>query len=136
MLDGGGLFVGWGSEGRVTEFAPDGEMVFDATFAPADSYRGYKFEWTGQPTTPPDVVVRPADDDRVEVFVSWNGATEVSQWRVLGGDDPDALTPLAIVAKDGFETAATVDAARQVAVEALDASGDVLARSDPVTVTN
>ena len=136
MLDGGGLFVGWGSEGRVTEFAPDGQMVFDATFAPADSYRGHKFEWTGQPTTPPDVVVRSTDDDRVEVFVSWNGATEVAQWRVVGGDDPDALMPLAIVARDGFETAATVDAAQQVAVEALDASGDVLARSDPVAVTN
>lgn len=135
VLDGGGLFVGWGSEGRVTEFAPDGSVVFDAAFAPADSYRGYRFAWTGQPAAPPDVVARPADDG-VEVVVSWNGATEATQWRVLGGNEADALTPVATVRKDGFETAATVDRAAVVAVEAMDASGKVLARSDPVPVTD
>ena len=47
VFSDGGLFVGWGSEGHVTEFSAAGDVVFDATFAPADSYRGYRFEWEG-----------------------------------------------------------------------------------------
>ncbi len=151
VLPGGGLFVGWGSEGRVTEFSAAGDVVFDATFAPADSYRAYRFEWEGQPTDPPDVVVRPlgdqgddggggeaaggGDGDRqLEVTVSWNGAAEVATWRVLAGDDADDLTPVAEVGKDGFETTTRIERAAVVAVEALDAEGRVLDRSETIAI--
>jgi hypothetical protein len=131
VLDDGSAVIGWGSEGRVTEFDPDGEIVFDAAWAPADSYRVYRQEWAALPTTRPDVVARTGDDgDAVEVHVSWNGATEVAEWRVLGGPGPDDLEPLATVARDGFETTVEVDAVDHVAVEALDASGEVLAASE------
>jgi hypothetical protein len=146
VLDNGGLFVGWGSEGRVTEFSAAGDVVFDATFAPAESYRAYRFEWEGQLTQPPDVVVTPVDegsdagdgsDDeepQLEVAMSWNGATEVARWRVLAGEDADDLAPAAEVRKDGFETTTRIDQAAVVAVEALDARGEVLGRSDTITV--
>jgi hypothetical protein len=151
VLAGGGLLVGWGSEGRVTEFSPSGGVVFDATFAPADSYRAYRFEWEGQPTEPPDVVVTPLDDQasdgtsgegtgggdgdrQLEVAVSWNGATEVATWRVLAGDEADDLTPVAEVRKGGFETTTRIERAALVAVEALDMSGEVLVRSDAVAI--
>jgi outer membrane protein assembly factor BamB len=147
VLPGGGLFVGWGSEGRVSEFSAAGDLVFDATFAPADSYRGYLFEWDAQPTEPPDVVVTRADDqgggedaDRgdegspLDVAVSWNGATEVATWRVLAGDDADDLEPVAEAGKDGFETIIRIERAAVVAVEALDVSGEVLERSETITV--
>ena len=39
------------------------------------------------------------------VWASWNGATEVARWEVLGGDSPDALVPLASAPRRGFETA-------------------------------
>jgi hypothetical protein len=135
VLPGGGLFVGWGSEGHVTEFSAAGDVVFDATFAPADSYRAYRFEWEGQPTDPPDVVVTPVDDQtrQLDVAVSWNGATEVAAWRVLAGDDADELEPVAEVGKDGFETTIRIERAAVVAVEALDAAGEVLDRSDTTT---
>ncbi len=142
MLPGGGLFVGWGSEGRVTEFSAADAVVFDATFAPADSYRAYRFEWEGLPTEPPDVVVAPLDEAagggdgvrRLEVAVSWNGATEVATWRVLAGEDADNLAPVAEVAKDGFETATRIEGAAVVVVEALDSRGEVLDRSETITV--
>jgi hypothetical protein len=147
VLPGGGLFVGWGSEGRVSEFSAAGDLVFDATFAPADSYRGYLFEWDAQPTEPPDVVVTRADDQGggedaggneegspLDVAVSWNGATEVATWRVLAGDDADDLEPVAEAGKDGFETIIRIERAAAVAVEALDASGEVLERSETITV--
>jgi Arylsulfotransferase (ASST) len=149
VLPGGRLFVGWGSEGRVTEFTPAGDLVFDATFAPADSYRAYRYEWEGRPTEPPDVVVTPLDDEAaddsgadgagagrrgLEVAVSWNGATEVATWRVLAGEDADDLTPVAEVGKDGFETRTRIERAPVVAVEALDATGQVLDRSETVAI--
>ena len=151
VLPGGGLFVGWGSEGRVTEFSAAGDVVFDATFAPADSYRAYRFEWEGQPTDPPDVVVTPLGDEgddggggeaagggdgarQLEVAMSWNGATEVATWRVLAGDDADDLTPVAEVGKDGFETTTRIQRAPVVAVEALDATGQVLDRSETIAI--
>jgi Arylsulfotransferase (ASST) len=136
VLPGGGLFVGWGSEGHVTEFSAAGDVVFDATFAPADSYRAYRFEWEGQPTDPPDVVVTPVDDQarQLDVAVSWNGATEVAGWRVLAGDDDDALEPVAEVARDGFETSVRIERAGVVAVEALDSAGEVLDRSQTTTI--
>ncbi|MGH2475361.1 MAG: arylsulfotransferase family protein [Candidatus Limnocylindrales bacterium] len=135
VLPDGGLFVGWGSEGHMTEFSATGDVVFDATFAPADSYRAYRFEWEGQPTDPPDVVVRPVDDRtrQLDVAVSWNGATEVATWRVLAGDDADEPEPVAEVGKDGFETTIRIERAAVVAVEALDASGEVLDRSETTT---
>jgi hypothetical protein len=136
MLEGGGVVVGWGSEGRVTEYGPDDEVVFDMTWAPADSYRVYRQPWTGRPTTPPDVAARPLDDGTAEVFVSWNGATDVAEWRVLTGADAGTLAPVATVAKDGFETRAEVEVApgHLVAVEALDEAGTVLGSSLPQPV--
>jgi Arylsulfotransferase (ASST) len=150
VFSDGGLFVGWGSEGRVTEFSAAGDVVFDATFAPADSYRGYRFEWVGQPTDPPDVLVTPVDDQggdgargeadgdeqtrQLDVAMSWNGATEVATWRVLAGDDADELEPVAEVGKDGFETTIRIERAPVVAVEALDSAGEVLDRSETTTI--
>lgn len=154
LLDGGATFVGWGSEGQATEYSAAGEIVFDATFAPADSYRAYRCAWSGRPTEPPDVTVRPVDEapaastgaaaagdgsgdgdeaGGVEVAVSWNGATEVATWRILAGDGDD-LTTVAEVRRHGFETVATIGRADVVAVEALDAKGAVLERSPAVTV--
>jgi hypothetical protein len=139
VLADGSVVVGWGSEGRVTEFDPDGAVVFDATWAPADSYRVYRMPWTGRPATVPDVVARqPGDGDSeaIEVHVSWNGATEVAEWRIVEAG--------VTAAKDGFETRIELDAADAadaglgvgdtVTVEALDATGAVIGTSTPVTV--
>ncbi|HEX6236722.1 MAG TPA: arylsulfotransferase family protein [Acidimicrobiales bacterium] len=135
VLPGGGAVIGWGSVGRVTEFDAGGAVVFDATWMPGNSYRAYRHEWTGRPITSPDAVARPVGGgDGVEVYASWNGATEVVEWRVLGGPEAGDLEALATVTKDGFETRVEIDAVAHVAVEALDASGTVLATSGTVAV--
>jgi hypothetical protein len=128
------MIVGWGSAGGATHFAPDGDVVFDASWAPADSYRE---PWTGQPATVPDVVAVPVDTGEVDVYVSWNGATEVDQWRVISGPDPGHLEPVETARRDGFETTLTIDPADAdyVAVQALDATGTVLATSEPQPTT-
>ena len=61
---------------------------------------------------------------------SWNGATEVTAWRVLAGASRDALAPVADAPWRDLETAMRVPSgARWFAVQALDASGNVLAIS-------
>ena len=117
----------------VSEAAPSG-LAFTGG-APGRFPGAFRQMWTGRPVTVPDVVARPTGDAvQVEVFMSWNGATDVAQWQVLAGDDPEALAPIATVSRDGFETRATVVPVSHVAVQALDASGAVLATSNTVGV--
>jgi hypothetical protein len=62
--------------------------------------------------------------------VSWNGATEVRSWQLLGGPDKKRLRPLLAVPKTGFEAAIPLPAdVPWVAVRALDRLGRSLARS-------
>jgi len=43
-LDNGNLFVGWGTAQRISEFAEDGTLLFDATL-PDVSYRAFRQVW-------------------------------------------------------------------------------------------
>jgi len=133
LMENGDLFLGWGAEPYFSEFTPSGEVLFDAHLPKkTESYRGYRFQWTGTPAAPPsiaDSVVHGA----LTVYASWNGATSVASWRVLGGATSRRLSPIASAAKSGFETAVTTPGApAYVAVQALDASGAVLGTSDTV----
>jgi hypothetical protein len=131
-LDNGDLFVGWGAVPRLSEFSSSGATVFDATFSTGDdSYRAYRFAWNTTPPTRPAIAVAA---DGHKVWASWNGATEVARWRVLGGTNATNLTPIEAVPRHGFETKATLFATKPfLAVEALDAQGRVLAQSAVVT---
>jgi hypothetical protein len=114
-LPNGNTFVGWGSQRWFTEYDPEGNIVFDGRLARRnDSYRAYRGLWVGLPESKPAAARR---GDRL--LVSWNGATEVAAWRVGASTYP----------RTGFET--SVPAPARTAVSALDASGVVLATSDP-----
>jgi hypothetical protein len=125
LLPRGHVLVGWGHEPYVTEFDAHGRVLLDLRFGRgADSYRAYRYGWTGRPATRPAVAVRGR-----RLFVSWNGATEVARWQLLGGRSRAALRPLRTVRKRGFETAALAPAAPWLAVRALDRSGRTLGMS-------
>ena len=130
---GGGSFVGWGSQPEFTEFDANGEVVLHGSFGDGmPSYRAFRLPWTGTPTDTPVAALR-EDGGVSTVYASWNGATEVRTWRVLAGPAPDQLRPVAEVGKTGFETSAALPAPEEyAAVEALDADGQVLSRSEPV----
>jgi Arylsulfotransferase (ASST) len=134
MQPNGNLLVAWGAVPAVTEFTRRGDIVFDARFAGAQdgSYRASRADWTGLPVTRPDVAAQ-RRGGRVAVWASWNGATEVARWEVLGGDARDALAVVASARRRGFETALSAPASRYVAVRALDGSGAVLGTSKTVT---
>jgi hypothetical protein len=137
VLPGGNVLVGWGAKPYLSEYSPNGRhLLFEARFPRGDeSYRAYRFDWVGRPTTLPAVAAR-LRGGKLTVYASWNGATEVASWRVLAGGAPDALQPAAVAARSGFETKVPVAGpGPYVAVEALDAAGRVLGTSATVKGT-
>jgi hypothetical protein len=135
VLPNGNVFIGWGSDTIFSEFSGDGDLLFNASFPPeVESYRAFRFPWSGQPSDVPAVVAEPSPDDKVTVYASWNGATEVTTWQVLTGPGPDRLRPVgAAVPRDGFETAILVHTTDPyVGVQARGRSGRVLGTSKPI----
>ena len=69
----------------------------------------------------------------VTVYASWNGATGIASWQLLGGNTADQLSPVASAASTGFETAiAASTSLPYLAVRALDAGGKTLGTSAAV----
>ncbi|MDX6467289.1 MAG: hypothetical protein QOI27_2329 [Gaiellaceae bacterium] len=131
LLADGGWFVGWGTTPELSEFSHGGALRFDASFVGgAMNYRAFRSAWTGAPLGRPDVAVSGNADGTLDVFASWNGATEVSHWQFLGGSAADALGTLRTVPRSGFETTVRLKAPpRYVAAVALDAAGHKLGTS-------
>lgn len=131
------VLIGWGHSPTITEHAPDGTTVMDVQFAPwpdnvtpaPDNYRAYKMDWVATPYWDPALAVRENLQGDLDVFASWNGATEVREWVVRGGDSGAVL---ARARRTGFETRLSLGSrawVRRVWVEALDGNGAVLRAS-------
>lgn len=132
-LSDGNTFVGWGAAPYITEFGPDGRQRFRLRFpSPVQSYRAYRFQWWGRPTTLPSVAAT-ATGKATTVYASWNGATDVASWRVLAGPEAGSLLPVGQYPDTSFETAMAVSSTeRYFKVQALDATGNVLGTSAEV----
>ncbi|KAH7145650.1 ASST-domain-containing protein [Dactylonectria estremocensis] len=147
ILPNGNVFVNWGQEGAVTEFLADGTPIFNAfldTDAAVQSYRGFRFEWTGRPRETPSVaaVRRGAE---TTVHVSWNGDTEVALWRFYAQDgdgNASSVGKIAEAERTSFETSATIPTERlrefgdnvRIFAAGFDRQGTVLDRSRGVAV--
>jgi hypothetical protein len=127
-LPGGNTFSGWGTAGRISEFAADGEMVYDAALT-GGTYRAFLDAWTGEPADPPRLTLTEKAAHAV-----WNGATKVVRWRLLKGPQSNVMTPLTTVAWAGYETRIplTENTAGCYQLQALDAGGAVVNQSPPV----
>jgi Arylsulfotransferase (ASST) len=132
-LANGDWFLGWGQAPDFSELSATGQLLFDAHFpGRTQSYRAFRFAWAGTPAHSPAFVVQPAAHGGGTVYASWNGATLVAGWRVLAGPSATSLKPVVEAARSGFETAITLPAGTagpDVAVQALDAGGNVLGAS-------
>ncbi len=132
FLNGGNAFVGWGEAPFMTEFSPTGQVLFSARIPwPGQSYRAYRFPWDATPGTQPAIAVSSSPAGEATVRASWNGATGVSSWRLLGGEASSGLEALQAVPATGFETAIAVPGgAEYLAVQALGSQGQVLGTSE------
>jgi len=146
QLPDGNMHIGWGARPSYSEFTPDGELIYDVCHGDecyggeyeggGGSYRAYKSAWSGQPVSDPDVVVQGDEGERV-AYVSWNGATEVTHWRLVTGPDADSASERAVVGRTSFETVITVPGEEPyLAVEALDADGRVLGSTTPAATSS
>jgi hypothetical protein len=128
-LPGGDVFLGWGQQPYFSESNASGQQDFDAHFnAPTASYRAYRLPWSAQPATTPALALRSDPNGTMELYASWNGATNVSSWRVLAGEDSASLEDVGSAPRHGFETAINVHSGDPAfEAQALDASGQVLA---------
>lgn len=129
ILPNGNVMVGWGADPSATEFTADGTAVFEMAGIGNGCYRVYRFPWTAQPETPPSMAIKKGAGRSMQVFASWNGATDVASWRILTGDSGSALKAAGTVPRRGFETMLAVASAKYAAVQALAADGTVLATS-------
>jgi hypothetical protein len=134
VLPNGNVFVGWGRALAISEFSADGELIFDFRVAPEHkSYRAFRFQWHGSPLDQPAAVAERTSENELEVYASWNGATEVTAWEVLAGPDPSQLEYLGSIPRDGFETAMLVLTSEPfIAVQAKDRLGRLLGTSIPI----
>jgi EmrB/QacA subfamily drug resistance transporter len=134
ILKNGDYFVGWGNLPYFSEYSKTGKLVLDAVFPGSDiSYRATQIplsSWVGLPLTKPAATAR-TSGGKTTVYVSWNGATQVVSWRVLGGASASSLSTVTTAAKNGqFETRIAVPGTDKVfQVQALNASGKVIGTS-------
>jgi hypothetical protein len=132
ILPNGHVFMGWGTSPYASEYLPDGTLIYDLKFEGSStrSYRAFRSEWTGRPWGVPALAVERAPDG-MSLYASWNGDTEVRQWKVLLGPARSSLSEDTVAPRNGFET--TIKVPRQasyVAVAGLDADGRELGRSE------
>jgi hypothetical protein len=81
----------------------------------------------------PSLSVAAAANGDIDLRPSWSGATGVSSWQVLGGASPAALAPATAPVSAAARMPIVVTASYPYfAVQALDASGQVLGTSAPV----
>lgn len=136
LLPDHNVVVGWGSAPFFSEFTYSGKLLFDSTLPNPDvSYRAYVFNWVGKPPLSALRQVAKRSHGKTTIYVSWDGATQVVSWRVLGGSSAGHLRTVATALWGGFETAVPLKQGYKVyRVQALDSRGHVLATSSAFSV--
>jgi len=157
VLSNGNVLVGWGTVPQITEFSPDGRLVWHAHLDKYDegrdlknmqNYRVMKYPWVGNPQYPPKLVVYSQHcstntSSPLTAYVSWNGATEVRYWRfwISTVSNHGPWTNAGVFQRDGFETQAILQGgfrkaasfARYARVEAIDRRGNVIGHASTET---
>jgi hypothetical protein len=133
LLPNGNAVVGWGSLPYFSEFDASGHQLLDVPFPGKDqSYRArFSSNWVGIPATRPSGAMR-RTGGKATVYASWNGATQVASWQLVGGASATQLKRVSTKPRTGFETSFNVpsSAGRVFQVLALDAQGHQLGASN------
>jgi hypothetical protein len=126
QLPGGDILLGWGQQPYFNEYTANGKLIFDGRFVGnTTNYRAYRFPWSGDPLTRPALAA--SGGRRPMAYASWNGATDVASWRVLGGSSAHSLRAVSTARRSGFETAIMLPHPQKyVAAQALNRAGHVL----------
>jgi hypothetical protein len=131
----GDMLISWGTTGYITQVARDGRVKFAMRVEPW-TYRAVRASWLGYPLGRPAVLARRSAGGALDVWASWNGATQIHDWRLLAGPSAGALRPIG-----GLHRFADLEthmrlrtSAGYVAVRAVSARGRTLGTSAPEAV--
>lgn len=103
-LANGNSLIGWGGLPYVTEARPDGSKALELALG-ALSYRAYRFAWSAMPAELPRAVVDfSAGGTTATVYSAWNGATDISSYRIYAGPNIGAMSLITTTTRSGFET--------------------------------
>ena len=105
------VLLDFGHPPILNEYDADDNLIYVASVSSigGETYRAYKYPFTGTPTTAPDIFVQ-TKGSQTDIWVSWNGATEVDAWTISAGSACGAVDLLmGEYNKTGFETAITLD---------------------------
>ncbi|KXJ89260.1 ASST-domain-containing protein [Microdochium bolleyi] len=147
VLDNGNAFLGYGTQPVMKEYHMDGRLASTWRFGSpgshlvpgAGSYRARKYEWRGCPVKPPKIAGCRHKNGTADVWMSWNGATEMRLWNVIT-DSLEKSPSIALTGAPctGFETKANVKIRDKAWVQAEAVGGcdgaTELTRSEVVAV--
>jgi hypothetical protein len=135
VMPNGNTLISWGTTGRVTELTLAGGVAY-ALRLQSWTYRAIRAHWRGFPAGRPALIARRRPGGPTDLWASWNGATQIRRWRVLAGQRPGAMRPVArpFPFTDLETHMTTRTRARFVGVAALNAHGRELGRSKVVRV--
>ena len=144
-LPNANVLIGWGSEGQITEYSPDGDPVFHAFLDggflqdKVQNYRTFRYNWTGFSSETIAVFAEAVDHPpATDIYVSWNGDTETAVWRFLWFEEAVSglITKMKDIKRLGFETTLRLsgppEAIGAIHVEAISSDGRVLSVSEDV----
>jgi hypothetical protein len=147
-LADGNMVLGWGDPSQaagysfvsMTEVNPENQTILELTFdEPYVSYRAFRFPWQGLPSAPPALAYKIAGNT-LTLGYSWNGATDVTSYRVYGGASPQSLNWIEEKPKTDFETQSQLTDLQQgecyFQVAAMDQNGNEMARSQIISTDN
>ena len=144
-LPNANVLIGWGSEGQITEYSPDGEPVFHAFLDSGflqdkvQNYRTFRYNWTGFSSETIAVFAEAVEyPPATNIYVSWNGDTETIIWRFVWFEQTitGLTTKMEDITRTGFETTLRLSgppaAIGAIHVQAINSDGRVLMVSQDV----
>ena len=142
------VLINWGSEGQITEYLPDGNIIFHAFLGSGflqdklQNYRAFRYNWTGYSPETPALLAEEDGEGVVRMYVSWNGDTETKAWKFTWfeeSEDGIMSRREKEVTRTGFESGCKISARgstiSSVRATALDKNGRMLTVSSEVNVT-
>ena len=128
------MFIGWGSQPYFSEFSAGGKLLFDAHMHGSyESYRGYRFAWTGAPAGTPAIAAAKASGGKRDGLRELERRHAHGELARAGRQLGDTLAPVASAPRSGFETHVVAPrTAPYIAVQALDACGAVIGTSHAI----
>lgn len=137
-LENNHMFVGWSENTYISEYNAEGSLIMEAQMASHrfNTYRAYKMNFTAYPSEPivAKAFVYGASPQTATTvcYVSWNGATEVAEWKFWGSIKAMPVN-LGTSSRTGFETVFMASGiATNVQAEAIDVHGNSLGKSEVI----